>query len=256
MECLACRNNVAYDINRKENYCGKCGLSFTEDKIPITYDSRFPYRRVRRNGEPTSSYQAGELMSKNPEYNPANQLILTCPHAQCNIPKEEYDIHLRDWIAEDALNGIIKHLDNEPNTIFFIGRDRRAEWDLNRTRSRIRPFREAVAEKVGKGDIHLDVHSYPHTDKTDNWYEYDLVIFVHGNEKMVFDIVDELKSEDYTVLVLPADKINDVANHCTEMGAASTLIEFNSELKETGRLDGACKAVAKAVKHYRRGVHG
>ena len=243
------------DSTRGELVCPECLLVVSKTGVPLDYDMRTPYRKVRSNPGPNTQFLYGELNSKNPKKNGSNQLILTCPHAQCEIPKKDYDKHLCDWIAEDSLMAILKHLGDEPNTKFFIGKDVRMIWDLNRKRSRVRPFRKAVAEVIKPNDLHIDVHSYPNSDLTDNWHKYDFVLFKHGNIDLINSITHAVKEAGFTIMLLPADRINDMANHGTELGAHSCLLEFNSELKDSNRLDAAGKAVAKGILEYRRKIH-
>jgi hypothetical protein len=227
------------------------------DGRPLEYGTVYPYRKTRSNPGPNTNFIYGELDSKNPDnqgLSHSNQLILSCPHAQCEIPKKDYDKHFCDWVAEDALMGILKHLGDEPNTKYIIGKDVRTVWDLNRKRSRVRPFRKKLDSMIKPGDLHIDVHSYPDSDHSDNWHEYDFVLFKHGDKKLIHTLTNAIKDAGFTIMVLPADRINDVANSTTALGANSCLIEFSSALKDNGKMDKACEAVAKGIKSYRRSM--
>lgn len=174
------------------------------------------------------------------------KIILSCPHAQCNLSEDDYAEHWCDWIAEDALNGVLKYIDDD-NVEHIIGRDQRQEYDLNRHRSRAQPFRFLLRNKIQAGDTHVDIHSYPVTDKSDDWYKFDTVVFEHGDGTLTKSIKEHLSAAGYTCKVAKGDHINDVCCEATDIGANSCLVEFNSALVDDNRLDGACKAVAKAI---------
>ena len=258
MECPACFHPLTKDASREELVCRNCMLVVSTDGKPLEYGTVHPYRKTRSNPGPNTNFMYGELKSKNPGNHGSNhtgQLILSCPHAQCEIPKSDYNKHLCDWVAEEALMGILEHLGDEPNTKFIIGKDLRTIWDLNRKRSRLRPFRKALEKIIRPGDLHIDVHSYPDSDHSDNWHEYDFVLFKHGDEKLITQLSNAIKAAGFTVMVLPADRINDVANSSTELGANSCLIEFSSALKDNDKMDAASKAVAQGIISYRRSMN-
>lgn len=179
-------------------------------------------------------------------------IILSCPHAQCSISKEDYDEHWCDWIAEAALNSLSIELDEmDIKHEKIVGKDFRKEYDLNRKPSRNRPFRESLRNIMTKDAIHLDVHSYPNTDKMDDWYQYDIVLFEHNSPDLVANIRDNLNESGYNVKVIPGDKLNDICCEMEDIGAETCLIEFNSTLYDNGRLDDACYAVAKCISRRR-----
>ena len=138
------------------------------------------------------------MMSDNPSKTRRDtaKIILSCPHAQCNLSKEDYEEHWCDWIAEDALNGVLKHL-NDENVEHIIGRDQRQEYDLNRHRSREQPFRQLLRNRIQEGDTHVDIHSYPVTDKSDDWYKFDMVVFEHGDGSLTKSIKEHLSEAGY-----------------------------------------------------------
>ena len=205
--------------------------------------------------QPTDGYELIGNTLKTPSNYP--QIVLSCPHAQCDIHPSDYNEHYCDWIAEDALNCILDRIGDISTVKTIIGRDERLDHDLNRNRSRDRPFRKQLAKMIRPGDVHIDVHSYPDTDKTDDWYLYDIVLFHHDDEHLTALISEYLKKHGYTVKVMPGDSINDIAVHGTEIGAASCLVEFNSALKDSNRLQGACDAVCHAILDCYEGVcHG
>lgn len=208
---------------------------------------------IRRN--PSTSLEGFEVIENTTKL-PSNypKIVLSCPHAQCDIHPDDYKEHYCDWVAEDALNGILDRIGEIPSVISIIGRDERLEHDLNRNRSRHRPFRKKLESILNPGDIHIDVHSYPDTDKSDDWYEYDMVLFHHDDEQLTALLSEYLKKAGYTVKVMPGDSINDIAVHGTEIGAASCLVEFNSALKDSGRMQGACDAVCHAILDCYEGV--
>ena len=136
---------------------------------------------------------------------------------------------------------------NGDNVEHIIGRDHRLEYDLNRHRSRAQPFRHLLRNKIQAGDTHVDIHSYPVTDKSDDWYKFDTVVFEHGDGTLTKNIKKHLSDAGYTCKVANGDHINDVCCEATDIGANSCLVEFNSALVDDNRLDGACEAVAKAI---------
>jgi len=174
------------------------------------------------------------------------RIVLSCPHAQCDIADDRYEQHYCDWVAEDALKCMLQHLPKD-NVIHILGKDEREEHDLNRGPSRNRPFRKLLAKSINEGDVHIDVHSYPDTYKKDDWYKYDMVIFVHNDNELTNNIISAVKDGGFSIKSEAGDSVNDICNQVDAMGASTCLLEFSSGLKDSGKLDDASKAVCSGI---------
>jgi len=148
--------------------------------------------------------------------------IVTAPHAELN-PAEP---HPHDWAARDVAIALSRRLGAK----LHLADRPRAKGDLNRPSTRGTTWRQNILKSIRKGDVLLDIHSYPASTDTDNWHKYDFVVLKsHGaaDPRMIVSLVENLHAKGYRAEIAESSVKNDIVETAAKRGARAVLIEVN-----------------------------
>jgi hypothetical protein len=191
-------------------------------------------------------------------------LIITSPHAKCDIISEERSC---DYAAALAGKTLCTALDKYKLTYVYLpGDEFRRDWDLNRKISRSTKYRTTlesiIKESATSTSLLLDVHSFPdeYLDKAGkiNFFSKGetppSVVLLQGPHNFYngISLTDTLSSAitkaGLKTKIIVNIAVNDIMNQANEYSVPAILIEFNEKYnKYPEKLAKLCKLIAKCI---------
>lgn len=191
-------------------------------------------------------------------------VILTSPHAKCNIYDGKRHCDTVAGVSADVLGGTL--LNAGVACVKITGNEYRVDYDLNRTAGRVTSFRKrlsAILSAAGSSrTLLMDIHSFPNY-----WMEEagDINFFKRGETapdivllkgprdvfrgKFLCDFFISKLKENFNCKIIEGIKVNDIMNEASEYDVGGILLEFNEKYKDDlAGLNCLCGAIGEVVK--------
>lgn len=171
------------------------------------------------------------------------KFILTVPHARCPLHNMDHNC---DLIAPAVGRALLGHLEHRGvHSYLFMGNVPRTECDLNREGVRRTHWYKTVFQDLKRGDVLIDVHSFP--SDAPRFEGNDIVLYWFNspsNLDFVNRLIDNMKTE-YVVATMEGNSYNTLVLDALGMGVKAVLVEFNERHK--GEEDSLAEVVSDAL---------
>jgi hypothetical protein len=195
-------------------------------------------------------------------------LIITSPHAKCDIISEERSC---DYAAALAGKTLCAALDKYKLTYVYLpGDEFRRDWDLNRKVSRSTKYRTTLESIIKESATHssmghsllVDVHSFPNNymdaaGKINFFAKGEVapdVVFLQSGRDLYNggSLTDSLSSvvlkAGLKTKIIRGITVNDIMNNANEHSISAILIEFNEKYnKYPEKMAKLCQLIAKCI---------